>query len=331
MPKTLALDRSLFTSEQKSGTGAASRAGAASRVGAAFTLIELLVVIAIIAILAAILFPVFAQARDKARQAMCQSNMKQLGIAFLMYASDYDGKFPNPGGRTVSAGQGLANSSPQTSWVAWFRNPANGNRWEQTGGIWPYVKQRSPNNAQNVYACPRGKEFTGTIGADSRSSLMGQSYSMNDFVRAFVPPAGESFVAAAYADGMLQDSMARPAELILLFETTQRNDGGPNRNGSPYFTSGPASVTPPLPIGVPQNWHARKANYLFCDGHVKPFTFGETLSPTYVGNNPNNVPAADRLPDDVKALYTTHNLSEYRPSGATDLWDPQNGINYPAR
>ncbi len=57
----------------------------------AFTLIELLVVIAIIAILAAILFPVFAQAREKARQASCMSNMKQAATAIPMYVQDYDG------------------------------------------------------------------------------------------------------------------------------------------------------------------------------------------------------------------------------------------------
>lgn len=60
----------------------------------AFTLVELLVVIAVVAILAAMLMPVFATARDHARAATCQSNLKQLGDAFLMYVQDYDGVFP---------------------------------------------------------------------------------------------------------------------------------------------------------------------------------------------------------------------------------------------
>jgi len=75
---------------------AAGTAGTAGtrRTPAAFTLIELLVVIAIIAVLAAILFPVFAQARAKARQATCQSNLKQIGLAFGMYIQDYDETLP---------------------------------------------------------------------------------------------------------------------------------------------------------------------------------------------------------------------------------------------
>ena len=86
-----------------------------------FTLIELLVVIAIIAILAAILFPVFAQAREKARQASCISNNKQVGLAMLQYVQDYDEQYRI--GRNVTSGN--ANALPGRAWA---------------GAIYPYSK-----------------------------------------------------------------------------------------------------------------------------------------------------------------------------------------------
>src|SRR5262245_8613142 len=79
-----------------------------------FTLIELLVVIAIIAILAAILFPVFAQAREKARGTSCLSNLKQVGLGVSMYMQDYDGNFPMMQWWT----RGTNNQVVQMSWYA---------------------------------------------------------------------------------------------------------------------------------------------------------------------------------------------------------------------
>src|SRR5476651_1826255 len=74
---------------------------------AGFTLIELLVVIAIIAILAAILFPVFARARENARRASCQSNLKQIGLGFAQYIQDYDELYPrNDNSLVAAAGTG---------------------------------------------------------------------------------------------------------------------------------------------------------------------------------------------------------------------------------
>ena len=97
-----------------------------------FTLIELLVVIAIIAILAAILFPVFQSVRENARRATCQSNLKQLGTAVIMYAGDYDEKIIGPGGVTyLPAWDSVDNNGVSTTLDAYLKNRAT-----SIGQVW---------------------------------------------------------------------------------------------------------------------------------------------------------------------------------------------------
>jgi prepilin-type N-terminal cleavage/methylation domain-containing protein/prepilin-type processing-associated H-X9-DG protein len=152
-----------------------------------FTLIELLVVIAIIAILAAILFPVFAKAREKARTASCQSNLKQLATAFHMYAQDYDERFP-----------------PSHDWVC----GSTGRTWRNR--IFPYVK-----NTQ-VFVCPSATNlntFSATVDCDtSQTGGYSMPYTHAYGVGGVSLPMG--------GGGKAMADIAAPAETILL------QDGG---------------------------------------------------------------------------------------------------------
>ena len=128
-----------------------------------FTLIELLVVIAIIAILAAILFPVFARAREKARQSSCTSNVKQIALGVLMYVQDYDERFP-----------------PE-------RNGVDGPTWYRTGNIvyttygnyqpliFPYVKN------YQVFMCPSSER-------SDDAERFAYDYAMNSSLSTGTPP-----------------------------------------------------------------------------------------------------------------------------------------------
>lgn len=120
-----------------------------------FTLIELLVVIAIIAILAAILFPVFAQARAKARTASCQSNEKQIMTAILMYANDYDERFTSP-----RVGRGIT----QCSLTPWY--------------VWRVTLQSYIKNAQ-LFVCPGSPKIGNESGWAAGNVDINGSYGMN--------------------------------------------------------------------------------------------------------------------------------------------------------
>ncbi|MEN6548124.1 MAG: DUF1559 domain-containing protein [Armatimonadia bacterium] len=196
-----------------------------------FTLIELLVVIAIIAILAAILFPVFAKAREKARQSSCLSNLKQIGLGVLQYTQDYDERFPiywrdqiqtdasMPGAKFTTSSGAAGAGGYKTSWMDF---------------VTPYIK----NN--QVFVCPSAVLQSPTA----------PSYGYNRMVH------------NSGGTPRTLGEIVRPAEIILNLDYASIYGVYANPGEYIQFRDGAATPNCVCP-------HNDGTNVTFCDGHSK--------------------------------------------------------------
>lgn len=218
----------------------------------AFTLIELLVVIAIIAILAAILFPVFARARENARRASCQSNLKQIGLGVMQYTQDYDEQMP---ARIVT-------TNPSMIWKDLIQ---------------PYVK------STQLFACPSNpiaKEATF------------QSNPLQPIAAGYSPNSNHSLAVFGNTGAYSIASFQFPATTLAVCETTFVNSdfdvtasyfATTNQSGGTVPNKGATMFT-----GI-YNGHLSMGNYLFVDGHVKAMKPLQTISTTMGGSGAVNM------------------------------------------
>ena len=240
----------------------------------AFTLIELLVVIAIIAILAAILFPVFAQAREKARQISCASNYKQLGLAVMQYSQDNDELYP------IGCDAGwwdctwVINIQPYVKILNIFACPDDGNRTLGPNDTWAGLGLSVGANGvidltKNKMVGVMGMNQTwlngGTTCTDAAVTFPSDTILVAEKLNSDAIKANTDGVASLWGPGTIFSQGDKTME--------QGKNIGWDFSAPQEIPNGdlPAATYPNGPNGAVSAPHAGQtlANFLFCDGHVK--------------------------------------------------------------
>ena len=216
-----------------------------------FTLIELLVVVAIIGILAAILFPVFARARENARRASCLSNLKQIGLGLMQYTQDYDERYPFG---LCSTGA-CTNSAKAPNGFMWI-----GNLWLWPQVIDPYVK------SEQVFVCP----------SSERARMVGNhlapydgNYGANSVM---LPQSRTISIAAMNSPSTAYAIMDGGAYFMRYWDTWAPSNGYfylPGIGGGTSVNADCSAVYSTLQDDCNSGRHFGGVNVIFGDGHVK--------------------------------------------------------------